>query len=279
MHQKKRGKLKLKAGSLLFVFAPDHVQPVQNQIFAVSNAAGAGIQNAFGELAGGNGGSVLPKLGTKTRHQPVDHHGGAQHSTGVQAGSRCGGQHAAHGGIHIYMGKLARVAHQRVQRKVRPGADHTAHQLPGGVYGHHAAGGVHVDQNQRRFMDLQRGHGPAQKLGTQLRGIVDAQGQPAAHSGAHNAHTHRIKHFKGGLYRAGQAGHNAAQNGALYLLGGNVVQRKHAADAHGVFICRGGLYAGQACGKQDRIVFKGTQRNVGVADVYGKDHGKGSFIS
>ena len=78
-------------------------------------------------------------------------------------------------------------------------------------------------------MDLQRSHGPAQKLGTQLRGIVDAQGQPAAHSGAYNAHTHRIKHFKGGLYRAGQAGHNAAQNGALYLLGGNVVQRKHAA--------------------------------------------------
>ena len=98
----------------LFVFTPDHIQAIQNQIFPVDDATGAGIQDAFGKLAGGNSGGVLAQLGAKTRHQAINHNGSTQYGPGVQAAGGVGGKNAARRGFEVYMGELACVADQGI---------------------------------------------------------------------------------------------------------------------------------------------------------------------
>ena len=88
-------------------------------------------------------GSLRAKLGAEPRGQTVQLAGGAQHKAVLQAGrgafAQDGGRSA---GSQVDLGQLGGVLHQRLQRKLRPGQDHAAHQLLLLVDRHHGDGCV-----------------------------------------------------------------------------------------------------------------------------------------
>ena len=125
------------------VFLPDAVQAIRDQSLAVADGGAAGIPDGTGQVAGGVKGSLRAKLGAEPRGQTVQLAGGAQHKAVLQAGrgafAQDGGRSA---GSQVDLGQLGGVLHQRLQRKLRPGQDHAAHQLLLLVDRHHGDGCV-----------------------------------------------------------------------------------------------------------------------------------------
>ena len=138
------------------------------------------------QVAGGVKGSLRAKLGAEPRGQTVQLAGGAQHKAVLQAGrgafAQDGGRSA---GSQVDLGQLGGALHQRLQRKLRPGQDHAAHQLLLLVDRHHGDGRVGRNDHQRPGTLCQSGNGTAQQFGTQLGRIVqpqlDAALQPRPH--------------------------------------------------------------------------------------------------
>ena len=125
------------------VFLPDAVQAICDQSLAVADGGAAGVPDGTGQVAGGVKGSLRAKLGAEPRGQTVQLAGGAQHKAVLQAGrgafAQDGGRSA---GSQVDLGQLGGVLHQRLQRKLRPGQDHAAHQLLLLVDRHHGDGCV-----------------------------------------------------------------------------------------------------------------------------------------
>ena len=125
------------------VFLPDAVQAIGDQSLAVADGGAAGVPDGAGQIAGSVKGSLRAKLGAEPRGQTVQLAGGAQHKAVLQAGrgafAQDGGRSA---GSQVDLGQLGGVLHQRLQRKLRPGQDHAAHQLLLLVDRHHGDGCV-----------------------------------------------------------------------------------------------------------------------------------------
>ena len=155
------------------VFLPDAVQTIGDQSLAVADGGAAGVPDGTGQVAGGVKGSLRAKLGAEPRGQTVQLAGGAQHKAVLQAGrgafAQDGGRSA---GSQVDLGQLGGALHQRLQRKLRPGQDHAAHQLLLLVDRHHGDGRVGRNDHQRPGTLCQSGNGTAQQFGTQLGRIV-----------------------------------------------------------------------------------------------------------
>ena len=258
------------------VFLPDAVQAICDQSLAVADGGAAGIPDGAGQIAGGVKGSLRAKLGAEPRGQTVQLAGGAQHKAVLQAGrgafAQDGGRSA---GGQVDLGQLGGVLHQRLQRKLRPGQDHAAHQLLLLVDRHHGNGRVGRNDHQRPGTLCQSGNGTAQQFGTQLGRIVQPQLDAALQPRPHGQDARTAQDAQGRQHPAAQHRHHTAQNAALDLIRGCAVQRKQIDQPDGVFVDGGGRVRMQPTAEPECVVVVAAHSDMGVADVDGEDHEKG----
>ena len=258
------------------VFLPDAVQAICDQSLAVADGGAAGVPDGTGQVAGGVKGSLRAKLGAEPRGQTVQLAGGAQHKAVLQAGrgafAQDGGRSA---GSQVDLGQLGGALHQRLQRKLRPGQDHAAHQLLLLVDRHHGDGRVGRNDHQRPGTLCQSGNGTAQQFGTQLGRIVQPQLDAALQPRPHGQDARTAQDAQGRQHPAAQHRHHTAQNAALDLIRGCAVQRKQIDQPDGVFVDGGGRVRMQPTAEPECVVVVAAHSDMGVADVDGEDHEKG----
>ena len=258
------------------VFLPDAVQAICDQSLAVADGGAAGVPDGTGQVAGGVKGSLRAKLGAKPRGQTVQLAGGAQYKAVLQAGrgafAQDGGRSA---GSQVDLGQLGGALHQRLQRKLRPGQDHAAHQLLLLVDRHHGDGRVGRNDHQRPGTLCQSGNGTAQQFGTQLGRIVQPQLDAALQPRPHSQDARTAQDAQGRQHPAAQHRHHTAQNAALDLIRGCAVQRKQIDQPDGVFVDGGGRVRMQPTAEPECVVVVAAHSDMGVADVDGEDHEKG----
>ena len=258
------------------VFLPDAVQAICDQSLAVADGGAAGVPDGTGQVAGGVKGSLRAKLGAEPRGQTVQLAGGAQYKAVLQAGGCAFAQNGLRCfGSQVDLGQLGGALHQRLQRKLRPGQDHAAHQLLLLVDCHHGDGRVGRNDHQRPGTLCQSGNGTAQQFGTQLGRIVQPQLDAALQPRPHGQDARTAQDAQGRQHPAAQRRHHTAQNAALDLIRGCAVQRKQIDQPDGVFVDGGGRVRMQPTAEPECVVVVAAHSDMGVADVDGEDHEKG----
>ena len=118
----------------------------------------------------------------------------------------------------------------------------------------------------------QRGHRAAEKLGPQLGGVVQPQLDAALEAGPHGQDAGAAEHPQSRQHLPCQRGHHAAQNAALDLGGGDVVERKQVDQPDGVFVHRAGIVGVEPPAEGQAVLLVAAYGNVCVAYVDRQDH-------
>ena len=263
--------------SSFFVFQPDAVQPVRDQRLPVADGRAAGVPDGQRQIAGGIEGCLRPQLGAKARSQTIQLAGRAQHEAILQAGRgalaqdglRClGGQ--------VDLRQLGGVLHQCIQRQLRPGQDHAAHQFLFIIDGHHRDGRIGRDDHQRPAALGQRCHGTAEQLCAQLGGVVQPQLDAAFQPGPNGQDAGVAQDAQRGQHTAAHGRDHAAQNAAFDLCRGCAVQGEQVHQPDGVFVDGGGRVGVEPSADPESVLFIAAHCDVCVADVDGKNHNQSS---
>ena len=165
------------------------------------------------------------------------------------------------------------MAGERFHRQAKPRNDRAAGKAALRIDSGDGRGGAHVDDDERRAVQMQRRDRADNKVCADLAGVVEPDVQPGFETLADNKRIQTRKEFDRPAQRGRERPHNAREDRAFKILRPKARKRKDLFYADGIFTV--GLIHVRRHARYgvDLSVFDAAEDDVRVAGVDGKDHG------
>ena len=183
------------------VLFPEHRKADEQQIRLVPDLPAAERRDAPGKPAGGDDGGGSAEFRFHTLDHPVEQGSRAVDRAGLHAGDGVRPD-ALCGRVERDTRQLRRIAGERFHRQTKPRHDRAAGKAALRVYGGDGRGGAHVDDDERRAVQMQRRDRADDEVRPDLAWIVEPDVQPGFETLADNE---RIQPREE-LYRPAQRG-------------------------------------------------------------------------